>query len=224
MPKTKKSKSREPARAQARANEAPEKTREALLNAARCLFARRGIDGTTVRDLADEAGVNISLISYHFDGKEGLYRACLEQMGRERLAVAERILQTPKSLEEFRVRLQMFIEEVLGFQASDPEICQIVQRECEIGNAHSEDIFRNTFLKNFETLVQFLQAGQKAGVIRKDLDAMTAGALFFTCVMNLTRTDVVSEKFFKLTIKEPSYRKKVAEHVFSIFTDGLLAR
>src|SRR5690242_3532128 len=52
-------------------------TRAALLDAARCRFARDGYAATTVRDIADDAGVNVALISRYFSSKEGLFEQCL---------------------------------------------------------------------------------------------------------------------------------------------------
>ncbi|WP_186315636.1 TetR/AcrR family transcriptional regulator [Catellatospora sichuanensis] len=52
-------------------------TRQLLLDAARRRFAADGYTGTTVRDIADEAGVNVALISRYFTSKEGLFEACL---------------------------------------------------------------------------------------------------------------------------------------------------
>lgn len=49
-------------------------TSEDLIRAAKRLFASQGFDGTTVRDIADAAKTNLSLVSYYFKGKEGLYR------------------------------------------------------------------------------------------------------------------------------------------------------
>lgn len=53
------------------------RTRQLLLDAARRRFAGDGYAATTVRDIADEAGVNVSLISRYFVSKEGLFEACL---------------------------------------------------------------------------------------------------------------------------------------------------
>jgi TetR/AcrR family transcriptional regulator len=53
----------------------PERTRRALLNAALDEFSEKGYAGARVQDIADRAGVNKQLISYHFGGKEGLYCA-----------------------------------------------------------------------------------------------------------------------------------------------------
>jgi AcrR family transcriptional regulator len=53
------------------------RTRLRLLDAARRRFAQDGYAATTVRDIADDAGVNVALISRYFDSKEGLFEQCL---------------------------------------------------------------------------------------------------------------------------------------------------
>jgi AcrR family transcriptional regulator len=54
------------------------KTRQTLLEAARRRFAIDGYAATTVRDIADDADVNVALIGRYFGSKEGLFEACLE--------------------------------------------------------------------------------------------------------------------------------------------------
>lgn len=53
-------------------------SRRALLEAAGALFAERGYDRTTTRDLGDRAGVDPALIARYFGSKEGLYLAALQ--------------------------------------------------------------------------------------------------------------------------------------------------
>jgi TetR/AcrR family transcriptional regulator, regulator of cefoperazone and chloramphenicol sensitivity len=50
--------------------------RARIRDAAIRLFAERGIDGTTIRDVAGEAGVSGGLIRHHFGSKEELRDAC----------------------------------------------------------------------------------------------------------------------------------------------------
>jgi AcrR family transcriptional regulator len=50
-------------------------TRERILDAALDLFGERGPAGTTIREIARRADVNVAAISYHFGGKDELYRA-----------------------------------------------------------------------------------------------------------------------------------------------------
>ena len=51
-------------------------TRARMRDAALRLFADRGIDGATIRDIAKEAGVSPGLVRHHFGSKEGLREAC----------------------------------------------------------------------------------------------------------------------------------------------------
>jgi len=53
-------------------------TRAALLGAAIALFAERGYDRTSLRDVAAAADVDVALVSYHFGGKAGLFAAAME--------------------------------------------------------------------------------------------------------------------------------------------------
>jgi len=58
-------------------------TRRLLLQAARHRFAVQGYAATTVREIADDAGVNASLISRYFQSKEGLFEECLSGVSTE---------------------------------------------------------------------------------------------------------------------------------------------
>ena len=53
----------------------PERTRARILDAAVVEFSEHGFSGARISAIAARAGVNQQLISYYFDGKEGLYRA-----------------------------------------------------------------------------------------------------------------------------------------------------
>ena len=55
----------------------PERTREKILDAAVIEFGEHGYAGARISAIAARAGVNQQLISYYFDGKEGLYRALM---------------------------------------------------------------------------------------------------------------------------------------------------
>jgi AcrR family transcriptional regulator len=50
-------------------------TKEQIITVAERLFAERGFAGTTLRNVVNEAGVNLAAVSYHFGSKEELFRA-----------------------------------------------------------------------------------------------------------------------------------------------------
>ena len=55
----------------------PQDTRTRLMDAALLVFADKGFDGSSIREIAELAKANSALIQYHFGGKEGLYKESL---------------------------------------------------------------------------------------------------------------------------------------------------
>lgn len=55
-------------------------SRQKLIISATKLFAHKGFEGASTREIASLAGCNISMIKYYFDGKEGLYRAIIDDL------------------------------------------------------------------------------------------------------------------------------------------------
>jgi AcrR family transcriptional regulator len=62
----------------------PERTRKLILEAAEAEFSAHGYAGARVSAIAARAGVNQQLISYYFNGKEGLYQAMSQQWRQRR--------------------------------------------------------------------------------------------------------------------------------------------
>jgi TetR/AcrR family transcriptional regulator, regulator of cefoperazone and chloramphenicol sensitivity len=58
-----------------------EDTRRRILDTALALFAAEGFSGTSTREIAEGAGVNLPAIQYYFGSKEGLYRAVIALIG-----------------------------------------------------------------------------------------------------------------------------------------------
>jgi len=75
---------------------ASQTTRDRLLDAAEELFAKRGFYGVSIREVTKSAGVDLSLVNYHFGTKLGLFSAVVERRGeilnRERLERLERVV------------------------------------------------------------------------------------------------------------------------------------
>jgi hypothetical protein len=53
-------------------------TKIKIMEAARILFADRGYEGTSVRDIAKDAGVNVASVNYYFSSKEKLFQEILQ--------------------------------------------------------------------------------------------------------------------------------------------------
>src|SRR5574337_550190 len=80
-------------------------TRDRILGAAEKLFAERGFDGASLRQLTSAAGVNLAAVNYHFGSKEKLveevFRRRLDALNTARLAALAELGSThPATLEE----------------------------------------------------------------------------------------------------------------------------
>lgn len=98
----------------------PERTRQALLDAALAEFAAKGLAGARVSEIAARAGVNKQLISYHFDGKRGLYEALGERwLEREQefadpaLPLGELLVRYMRETVAQREMTRLFLREAL---------------------------------------------------------------------------------------------------------------
>ncbi len=116
--------------------ERPVETR--LVEAAIDLFGRDGLTGVGTRAVADQAGAQMSAITYHFGGKSGLYRACAEHIVRQMraridpvMAQAERACEPGGGPDEARAALQVILAGYLAFMLRDDvaPIARFVVRE-----------------------------------------------------------------------------------------------
>lgn len=191
--------------------------RDTLIKVAKHLFAHQGLSGTSIRDIAKKAGLNSSLISYYFDSKEGLYRACLQEIGESRLAIAQEILKAPESAEELRLRTRMFLENMFGLYLEDLDAGLILVREYDRAHSPAEDVFRQTFLKIFDMTTKFLKKAQENGLIDQNKDVFILSSLLFGTLSSQMRMDHIKERAYNRTIKNRKERQKLLDHVIDLF-------
>ena len=77
--------------------------REQLLNVGRQLFAERGLEGTSIEEVAARADVSKPVVYEHFGGKEGLYAVVVDREVERFLAMATRLLEGEDKMEKFEV-------------------------------------------------------------------------------------------------------------------------
>src|SRR5215467_13647400 len=88
-------------------------TRTELLEAAGHVFAEKGFDRATGKEICERAGANTAAINYYFGGMDGLYAAVLEEANR-RLVPAEAVSAAIADKTGARAKLQAIIELVVA--------------------------------------------------------------------------------------------------------------
>src|SRR5580704_9290573 len=99
-----------------------EERRTAILRAVRRVFAEKGFDGTTTRELAAAAGVSEALLFKHFPNKEALYSAmqisCCNERDVDRI---EQLKALEPSASTLVLLVHFFISRVLLEPECNPE-------------------------------------------------------------------------------------------------------
>lgn len=131
-----------------------------LLRAAKKLFAQQGFDRTTIRQISDEAGANVALISYHFGGKEKIFEALFEHFVPNELIRAN--VDRPFPPVEGIIHI---IEQVMQYRFREPEMMLILQQEISLGTPRTS-VIRKYMFPIWGKLRNLLEEGRRIGVFR----------------------------------------------------------
>lgn len=200
-----------------------EDTRTHILTKAKELFAAQGFDGTSVRDIVNAAGVNVSLVSYHFGGKDGLYRECIKQAGVNRLTIAREVFTAATSKEDMRTKIMAYVERSLASFAADLATQKIIALEIDLGRKVFVDLLQDVFLKIHQTAWDFLSACQKKGWIRKEFDTRLVASMMQGLIINEARLEQVKKFSFGASITDAAHREQCANHISSMVLSGIVS-
>lgn len=151
-----------------------EGTRGRLVEAARPLFAEKGFERTSVREIARRAGVNPAALSYYFGGKEGLYKAVLEGIWAEMESHFSGVLSP-----ELRPmdRIERFVRGLFSFHAANPFLVRFINREM----ADPTSCFESVIVPHVGKLAAALRAAISeavaVGEMKRDTDPDVAALM-----------------------------------------------
>ncbi|HVY74155.1 MAG TPA: TetR/AcrR family transcriptional regulator [Puia sp.] len=192
-----------------------------LMDKAELLFSRKGFEGTSVRDIAEEAGINTAMISYYFGSKEKLMEAIFE---RRSLNIREKVdaLIKDERLDPFQKMyclLDEYVEKILQRKKFHRILLceQVINQNPAILEMLSKLKYRNTASIN-----DLLRIGQKKGVFKKSVDV----PLLMNTLIGTISHMLVNQDFYKSYHKleslseeefERQMKKKLSTHIKTIF-------
>lgn len=186
-----------------------------ILDTATRLFAGRGYDGVSVRDICAELSLNSSVISYYFKGKRGLY---LEVLRRQFEAYGRFLAEAAASAPPPAEYLAALCEAMPAFQAANPYFSALMARESGGPGPEYLQALREYEAEHGDGLTEFFRAGQRQGVFRGGL---RAGHL--ALALNLLFNGAAAARAFSSEGPGPRADADYFEAVKTIVLDGLLA-
>ncbi len=158
-----------------------------ILRVAQIMFGRRGYHATTVKMIAEEAGVAFGLVAHHFGAKENLFLAAgFEMVDR----VMERIRSNPKKPQNGCEAVEFFVKDYLDFTLDHPDAFPILIRCSPFSDAgieFAEELIAQKFQDFLDELARRLTRGIKDGSVRP-VPAPETAHLIYGNIVSAVRT------------------------------------
>jgi TetR/AcrR family transcriptional regulator len=212
MTKTKTEKKRNPRSEQA--------TRQLILAVALKLFAQRGFDGTTISEVARQAGVAQPLLHYYFKSKTALWEAAINMIYLEHqaeFAAAEHLIHSLQP----RMVVEMMLRHWVQLTAKYPEVGQIMQHEAGQESPRLQWLVEQHLRPTQAMTAKVLEMAQRDGCIKEipvhHLIPIITGAVRF-----FFSTGPYLKSIYDLDVNDPAVVKKQADYLVDILLNGLL--
>lgn len=109
----------------------PSDIKDQLVQAARARFLTQGVDGASLRGIAEGAGTNIGMVYYYFKTKDDLFFAVVEDAYADVLSGVASILGTDAPAEE---RLRVLYQRVAAMDEREFDVVRLVLREAMVSS------------------------------------------------------------------------------------------
>jgi len=151
-------------------------TRQLILRAARRLFAQKGMEESTIRDIAREAGVSPASVVVHFKSKTALLEEALNRDIEG--ALSELVASMPEDL-ELLDRLMHLAKGFFRLYDQNRKLYRALIRHTIFEPAGETPNITNVSELYLRFLSGLVEEGQARGLIRPEVDVtVAAGAIF----------------------------------------------
>ncbi len=144
-----------------------------ILKAAASLFAKLGLDKCSTREIAKQSDSNISLISYYFGGKEGLYKEVMRTYALEVSSNAQHLIddmgKADLTIEMFNIYMGRFVENVINTRLNNAEMSKIFAREKLTGLPYAREVYEEIFYPLIKNFFRLVEVGQKKGFVKENV-------------------------------------------------------
>jgi AcrR family transcriptional regulator len=138
-------------------------TEERILKAAHTVFIRKGMDGSRMQEIADEAKINKALLHYYFRSKQKLFEAIFTSIFGQIFPNVKSLLLSEMPLEE---KLRAFIEKYIDLLLRNPYLPAFVLKEINRDSDFFSKMFKDKGI-NLLPVFNMFEREMENGNIRK---------------------------------------------------------
>ncbi len=196
-----------------------------IIETAMDLFAGKGYEGTSIRDIAEKASVNLAMVSYYFGSKEKLFENIVEYKSSVTRGILDEILKNNKlsAIEKIYAIIDSYVEKLFTHRSFHRLIYQelILNQREELQNSIVNNLAPNSVI-----IKRIIESGIKNEEFKKVDVELTLASL-----MGTVNQVLLSRKFCnKIMNKDDDYvpyddikfRKRVRNHLKQLMDAHLL--
>jgi AcrR family transcriptional regulator len=143
-------------------------TKAAIVSACLKLFAAKGFHNTSIDEIAKNAGITKGGIYWHFENKEKLFAAILDEIKHEwQQTVMRNVLETVDPLEQIN---RLFDNYILLF-AENKDICLFLQRNLIEINDQFTPLVNKTFDQTAGFIAKIIERGIDKGLFKAEINS-----------------------------------------------------
>lgn len=195
---------------------AAQDNRQKILDAAAQLFANKGFNGVSVREIAESAGVTKPVIYYYFESKEDLHQQLFQSAYQHTVGIHANIFDSGDPVE---TQMRELMRSHFRFCKDNPDMVKILYdtigktiNEKGLNSEKPELLQTDTKFKRFS---DFVRLGQEKGTFKPSIDPVKAGMMFLGSMNIFILTHLHSNKSV--------ISDEVADELMEILLKGLLA-
>lgn len=188
-------------------------TQTRILNAARRLFARRGYDGTTTRDLAQAAGVAEGTLFRHFENKKAIL---IEVATQGWVEILTDLLTELSEMGSYKAIAQVMKRRMLNLQANS-DLLRVCFLEAQFHPELRDRIQADVISKMTDVAEAFFQTAMDRGVYRQ-MNPRIVAQVF----LGMFTVAGFSQDTIMKGDSSPRAMQEMAEGIADIFLNGVL--
>jgi TetR/AcrR family transcriptional regulator len=189
--------------------------RDNLIATAIPLFAAKGLNGVSVRELASAASVNLSMISYYFGGKEGLYAAVLT----EQFAILGKLEEIEQMEVDTLQKFELYVRATVSRYRKNPYLIKFYTSELTNPTACFATIVKPAIKKVVQILLDTFSDGLSHAKFRDGLNP-TDTVLALAGMINFYF--LLEPATFEMVDHSTERDEELISHIMDIFNRGIL--
>lgn len=201
--------------------------RETIIESAIKLFSVKGFEGTSVREIAAEAGVNVAMINYYFVSKEKLFESAVEYKASFLKGIFEELI-TNTTLTPIE-KMDIVVDKTIERKFSNSYFHHLLHRELSLEHRPQlRDAISEILLKNMTSVKTIIKNGIKEGAFNPvDVELTLAtllGTIHYLLTSDTMCRKILGKKEGFSPFQNKQLKKRLSEHTKLLMRSYLLKK